>query len=369
MLRASLQFLIGSVCMKTNEANIAETKFAIYQINPDRDVSRSMFLNTRSITEIFGDLSVDCGSYDRVYSGNISVTDLEDIYHIFNMDHPNDFRGRSLSVSDVVEVLDSPVLASGFYFCDSAGFTKISFEKELTQDSPCYNGKENTMEIYNVSFQKNDVYQARLVKAQSMEQAEAYFRHIEPGAEFIGISINQEGYKPGKPMEVVPEGWVAPETISAVIVEPGKAAFTVEIENRLDVLQSLVGGYIEVVPDFFFQDEKAAAIVNEEGKLEGLPFNRILYDSQGQHSELIAGPMVIVGSTEEEFCSLSPTQVNIYLEKFKYPQFMEVHQAEPQKGPQEKPQTLRQRREQARKAMDQLPPKKQAAPSRDERER
>ena len=48
---------------------------------------------------------------------------------------------------------------------------------------------------------------------------------------------------------------------------------------------------------------------------------------------------------------------------------MEVHQAEPQKGPQEKPQTLRQRREQARKAMDQLPPKKQAAPSRDERER
>ena len=355
--------------MKTNDTNISETRFSIYQINSDRDVSRAMFLSSRSMTEIFGDFQVDCGSYDRVYSGNMAVTDLEDIHYIFNMDHPGDFRGRSLSVSDVVEILESPTLKPGFYFCDSAGFTGISFEKELTQDSPYYNAKENTMEIYNVSFQKNDVYQARLVKAQSMEQAEAYFRHIEPRAEFIGIGINQEGYKPGKPMEVVPEDWVAPETISAVIVEPGKAAYAVEIENRLDVLQSLVGGYIEVVPDFFFQDADAAAIVNEEGKLEGLPFNRILYDSQGQHSELIAGPMVIVGSTEEDFCGLTPAQVNTYLEKYRYPQFIEVRQTEPKKEPQEKPQTLRQRREQARKAMDQLPPKKQAAPSHDERER
>ncbi|MBQ8135644.1 MAG: hypothetical protein IJ192_14800 [Clostridia bacterium] len=64
---------------------------------------------------------------------------------------------------------------------------------------------------YNVSFKKNEVYQARLVRAEDIETAEAYFKFIEPNAEFIGIAKNYEGYKPGKPMEIVPEGWIAPD--------------------------------------------------------------------------------------------------------------------------------------------------------------
>lgn len=47
--------------------------------------------------------SVDRANYDLVYTAPLdSKTTLEDIYRTFNIDHPADFKGHSLSVSDVV---------------------------------------------------------------------------------------------------------------------------------------------------------------------------------------------------------------------------------------------------------------------------
>lgn len=60
---------------------------------------------------------------------------------------------------------------------------------------------------FEVSFQKNDVYQARLVLAENKDVAERYFRNIEPQAIVIGISENQCGHKPGMPIEEVPNEW------------------------------------------------------------------------------------------------------------------------------------------------------------------
>ena len=37
----------------------------------------------------------------------------------FNIDYPADYKGRSLSVSDVVEIRESDTLNPGFYFVDS----------------------------------------------------------------------------------------------------------------------------------------------------------------------------------------------------------------------------------------------------------
>jgi hypothetical protein len=49
------------------------------------------------------DLEVKPENYDQVYSGKLSSTDtLDSIYERFNLQHPDDFRGHSLSVSDVV---------------------------------------------------------------------------------------------------------------------------------------------------------------------------------------------------------------------------------------------------------------------------
>ena len=63
-------------------------------------------------------------SYNKVYYGEItedlSNTDiLEKIFCIFNMRRPEDFKGHSLSVGDIV-VLDEQA-----YICDICGWNKI----------------------------------------------------------------------------------------------------------------------------------------------------------------------------------------------------------------------------------------------------
>lgn len=66
--------------------------------------------------------------YDCVFAGEVSAQTLEDIFYVFNMEHPSGYKGRSLSVSDVVEIF----LASGgseFYYCEPIGFKRIRFGK------------------------------------------------------------------------------------------------------------------------------------------------------------------------------------------------------------------------------------------------
>lgn len=63
--------------------------------------------------------------YKQVYDGNINAEEnvigtLEKIYLMFNLSKPNDFRGHSLSVSDVVE------LDREKYYVERFGWKKIS---------------------------------------------------------------------------------------------------------------------------------------------------------------------------------------------------------------------------------------------------
>lgn len=63
-------------------------------------------------------------------------------------------------------------------------------------------------ENYTVSFTLNDVAQCRLVKAESAEQARAYFAEIEPAAIIAGAALDQcHLERRGCPVEIVPDGW------------------------------------------------------------------------------------------------------------------------------------------------------------------
>lgn len=63
-------------------------------------------------------------------------------------------------------------------------------------------------ENYTVSFVKDNVGQARLVKAESKDQALAYFAEIEPTAIVHGASLDQCNLeRRGCPVETVPDGW------------------------------------------------------------------------------------------------------------------------------------------------------------------
>ena len=67
--------------------------------------------------------------YKVVYHGSISVSEdvnqqLEDLYVKFNIDHPEDFRGRSMSVSDIVALKIAGEVS--FHYVDSFGFQKLN---------------------------------------------------------------------------------------------------------------------------------------------------------------------------------------------------------------------------------------------------
>ena len=101
--------------------------------------------------------------------------------------------------------------------------------------------------------------------------------------------------------------------IKVLIVEPGKNPYPAEIPNTLESLQSQVGGLIQAL---YLSD--AAIICNDEGKLIGLPWNRPLFDEDGQIYDVIAGTFLVAGLTEDDFGSLTEEQEKRYTELFQW---------------------------------------------------
>lgn len=66
--------------------------------------------------------------YDVVYVGALpayteQTAMLESLYTKFNIDHPEDFRGHSMSVSDIVAIKQNDMVS--YHYVDSIGFTKL----------------------------------------------------------------------------------------------------------------------------------------------------------------------------------------------------------------------------------------------------
>lgn len=101
---------------------------AIYQIIPELDNSRMLYNSLEYIKKAHGG-TVPAEIYERVFEGEVDGETTKDIFYIFNANFPKGYKGRSLSVSDVVEFICSDS-KSIFYFCDSVGFERIRFKKE-----------------------------------------------------------------------------------------------------------------------------------------------------------------------------------------------------------------------------------------------
>ena len=92
-----------------------------------------------------------------------------------------------------------------------------------------------------------------------------------------------------------------------LVKEVGKAPKIMDIENALESLKSLVGGYIEVVS----MEDNILLICNEEGKMQGLPPNFSMgYD-------VIVGTAVFVSfDGKEDFTDLNDWQLEYLFGKF-----------------------------------------------------
>ena len=109
--------------------------FSIYQLKHG-DETRDLRFEPYDRLQATGNI-VDRANYELIYSAELTPgTSLEDIYTRFNIDHPKDFKGHSLSVSDVVVLHQDGQDAA--HYVDSAGFRQVpeflQEQKQLTPD-------------------------------------------------------------------------------------------------------------------------------------------------------------------------------------------------------------------------------------------
>ena len=107
------------------------------------------------------------------------------------------------------------------------------------------------------------------------------------------------------------------DKIRVILLEPNKLARVAEIDHSLEGMQQVVKGYIEAVYPF---EEEVCIVCNEEGKIDGLPLNRALYDENHEIYDIIAGPAFICDCSGESFGSLSDEQIKKYSRQFMRPE-------------------------------------------------
>ena len=109
--------------------------FSIYQLKHG-DETRDLRFEPYDRLQATGNI-VDRANYELIYSAELTPgTSLEDIYTRFNIDHPKDFKGHSLSVSDVVVLHQNGQDAA--HYVDSFGYKNVpeflQEQKQLTPD-------------------------------------------------------------------------------------------------------------------------------------------------------------------------------------------------------------------------------------------
>ena len=100
------------------------------------------------------------------------------------------------------------------------------------------------------------------------------------------------------------------DQLRGLLVKPNKLPEEITFHNSLEKKQELVEGYIEYAYSDDFPD--VAFICNEEGKINGLPYNRDI------GHDIIAGNFIIISSNVEdgEDVSLSDKQIEKYKKIF-----------------------------------------------------
>ena len=176
------------------EANLllgTRRTFGIYQIKDDSPGENYAFMNM-SFIESHG-MQIKKEDYKLVYVGELlGNTSLDDIFERFNIDRPKDFRGHSLSVSDIVVLNDGEKVTA--HFVDSISFEQLdsflNLEEQVLSELAYEVGEryfaiQRTEEGYDYSFYDEDF---RLMDGGVYENGEI---SIEEAAEEL---LEDEGW-------------------------------------------------------------------------------------------------------------------------------------------------------------------------------
>ncbi|WP_446912234.1 YodL domain-containing protein [Enterococcus faecium] len=118
--------------------------FSIYQLRSGEETRDYRFEPYERLQA--AGLAVDSANYDLVYTAPLDKsTSLEDIYRTFNIDHPADFRGHSLSVSDVVVLHQNGQDTA--HYVDSFGYMEVP---EFLRENPLRTAELSTEQNENM---------------------------------------------------------------------------------------------------------------------------------------------------------------------------------------------------------------------------
>ena len=325
-------------------------KIKIYQIDMERDEHRIAMMGYEDTLARLNGESIDPTLYDLVFDGEVEVKDLEAVYAKFNLDHPAGYTGRSMSVSDVVQVVESTSVKEGFYFCDSIGFKEIPFQPELTK-----NALPRTIDVVLVEpgkLARSAKIPATLADMQAVVQGS--IEAIYPYEERVCIICSVEGKLEGMPLNRAVYTYEGHQ----VDMTYGELASQFRAQERSGTGQHMLG-YIVFTEDSFLEpytEEQRTYVVSSDNKafkpnmggysiyassLDGVDkMVRLEAYMAAEHGgkdgwkvercytkvltremfDIIAGTFFICDCSGESFGSLSEEQLKKYTEMFKQPE-------------------------------------------------
>ena len=103
--------------------------------------------------------------------------------------------------------------------------------------------------------------------------------------------------------------------MNVLIVEPGFAPYEAEIKDDYRDMQKVVGGLIQAIYPF---KKQVAIVCNDEALLLDMPFNRSVEGGYGG----VFGTFFVCGIEGENFCSLTPEQMETYKKKYHHAEIL-----------------------------------------------
>ena len=106
-----------------------------------------------------------------------------------------------------------------------------------------------------------------------------------------------------------------PKERIVMVILPGAGGELLTEAGSRDIFEDV---YDEMEADLVA--DEVAIILNESGKINGLPLNRAIYTEDGDMQDIYAGDFLVVGLTEDDFGSLTSEQMQKFEEQFHQPQ-------------------------------------------------
>lgn len=169
-------------------------RYAIYQIVGDIKGRDYRFMNLDFVSS--HGIKVDGADYSYIYGGQLSEDEtLDSLYKKFNVDHPESYTGRSLSVSDVVVLQKGGEVKA--YYVDSLGFQELpDFVQERLHET-MLEGKGRhepvTMDSTAVAIEQHEGLWHPVEKREIKNEVFYLMEHNEYGDSVAAVVVHANG--------------------------------------------------------------------------------------------------------------------------------------------------------------------------------